>query len=59
MEHYQTHLFDNDGEIVRSQTIVADTDVEALRDAKRFVVNGYKLEIWEGERKVGSFNEPK
>ena len=45
------------GHFARSNEIEADDDVEAVRQA-RWLVVGDRAEVWCGERKVTTFNDP-
>ena len=52
MSHYDAFILNQEGEIVQSKRFVAESDLEALALAKQLVVDGHKLELWEGERNV-------
>ena len=52
MSNYDVFVMSSEGEITSSTRFVADSDLEALKLAKQYVVSGHKLELWEGERNV-------
>jgi hypothetical protein len=57
MSNYDAFVLNQEGEIVQSKRFVAESDMEALALAKQFVVNGQKLELWEGERNVAEVSD--
>ena len=52
MPTYRAYLINEDNRVTSYKPVEADTDAEALKAARRFVI-GYDVEVWYLDRKIG------
>ncbi len=52
MPTYRVYLIDADDRVASYRAIEADTDVEALEAARRFI-DGCDVEVWDLDRRIG------
>ena len=58
MPTYRAYIIDGDDRVASYKLIEADTDAEALNAARQFV-DGYDVEVWHLDRKVGRLEREK
>jgi hypothetical protein len=52
---YRAYLIDQDDRVVSYKAIEAESDSEAMEAAHRFV-DGFDLEVWQLDRKIGQLS---
>jgi hypothetical protein len=52
MPTYRAYLINEDNRVASYKPVEADSDAEALQAARQFV-NGYDVEVWYLDRKIG------
>jgi hypothetical protein len=58
MPTYRAYMIDRDNRVASYKPIEADTDAEALKAARQFV-DGYDVEVWHLDRKIGRLERTK
>jgi hypothetical protein len=58
MPTYRAYIIDRDNRVASYKPIDADTDAEALEAARQFV-DGYDVEVWYLDRKIGRLERVK
>ena len=55
MPIYKAHIIDSDGRFRNAVHLELADDASAIKSAKRLVMNGYHVELWERNRKIATF----
>jgi hypothetical protein len=58
MPDYRAYLIGSDGHFYRSIALDAQDDAAAIAAAKQ-LVDGHDVEVWQRDRKIGSFKQEK
>jgi hypothetical protein len=55
MPIYKAYILESDGRFRNSIDLDLADDASAIEVAKRLVMNGYDVELWDGKRKISAF----
>jgi hypothetical protein len=55
MQHYRAYIVGSDGHFIRSIDLSCADDNAAIESAKQ-LVEGYDVELWQGDRKIAKFD---
>jgi hypothetical protein len=55
MPIYKAYIIESDGRFRNAIDLDLADDASAIESAKRLVMNGYGVELWEGKRKIATF----
>jgi hypothetical protein len=55
MPIYKAYIIESDGRFRNSIDLDLADDDSAIESAKRLVMNGYHIELWERNRKIATF----
>jgi hypothetical protein len=58
MADYRVYLIGADGHIFKAVSLVCADDAEAIEEAKPLAID-HDFELWQLDRKIATFNEPK
>ena len=59
MPIYKAYILESDGRFRNSIDLDLADDASAIEVAKRLVMNGYDVELWDGKRKISAFKSSK